>query len=116
VTASAHVPVSAHAALVDAFACGWAEGAVVLATARKRLHTSAKNGTVRVMRLAAPGEDALPAPLDGLVDVGPDDAEFAVDALEADPPELCLVGPSRNGAHMEGCAHACAWDIFDDEL
>jgi hypothetical protein len=101
------------------FADGWRDGIKLVKTVRARLRTSAANG-VRVVRFEELSECAADAPLlsedgiDGLRDILPRDAAWDADECAYAPPVLCLVGPSRQATHPEGCAHRRAWEVWND--
>jgi len=118
VTPSAHIPITAHAAIAEEFAQGWATGIATLSAVRARLRVSAGNGTARVMRFARQQEGMSKDevnPLWGLVDAEECDMEELQEAATG-VPVLCLAGPAHDVAHANGCPHVDGWRVFEDRL
>ncbi|KAI0778613.1 hypothetical protein BD413DRAFT_465462 [Trametes elegans] len=112
----------AYGAVREEFERGWAVGIARLQTVRSRFLTNWHNGSSRVVRFAdkySPeweeeaeyGEEGLV----GLVDVV-EENEFVVDVASHACPHLCIAGPKRDAAHIEGCGHGVGWDIYKDEI
>ncbi|TBU34482.1 hypothetical protein BD311DRAFT_793553 [Dichomitus squalens] len=115
------------------FERGWAAGIARLSSIRLRLQTSYRNGVARVVRFADQGTPEWEEEgehgeqgLAGLVDVRKDSA-FGLDIAGDEEagrssskthtcPLLCLAGPGRDDAHVDGCGHRNAWNVFKDEI
>jgi len=96
------------------FEKGWTEGLTQLTATRSRLRQSWQNG-IRVVRFSqepSVSEEGL----DGLVDVESDEAGFHGMTGEGQTPILCLAGPGRRDAHIEGCGHEIGWRVWKDDL
>ncbi|OJT08972.1 hypothetical protein TRAPUB_106 [Trametes pubescens] len=117
----------------EAFERGWAVGIARLQAIRLRHLTSWRNGVSRVVRFADRGsveweeeEEYGEEGLIGLVEVTGENA-FMLDVVGDDQtlgsagtghscPLLCVAGPERDAAHVDGCGHRAGWNIYKDEI
>lgn len=117
----------------EAFERGWAVGIARLQAIRLRHLTSWRNGVSRVVRFADRGsaeweeeEEYGEEGLIGFVDVTEENA-FMLNVVGEDQTEgsagtghscplLCVAGPERDAAHVDGCGHRAGWDIYKDDI
>lgn len=109
-TSSSVISDTQHQTIREDFEKGWNEGLAQLAAVKSRLYQSWRNGIQMMHMTANSGGDGL----DGLEAIEVESAFHS--HPERDAPILCLAGPGTSEAHVQGCGHSLAWNVWDDTI